>query len=824
MHSRVIVFYVFLLGCMAACSTQKNRALNRGYHQLNAEYNVLFNGEEALKVGQDIFWETYEDNFYKLLAVEPIMLQGEQAESTTVVPGFARAEEKAVKTIQKHSMNIGGQQRNSAIDQAYMLLGKARYYDRRYFPALETFNYLLKNGVDASLYSQVRIWREKTNMRLNNNELAIENLRSLAENLTPKSADKAPANATLAAAHLNIAQTDSALIYIKTAAQTEYNKRWRARYYFITGQLFQQTQKQDSARWAYQAIVDMNRSIPRDFWMQAKIRTLELSPELSTQEFQKVLDKYLKLYENRVYAHWLHMAKAQRLLAEEQDSLALLTFQQALKAPAVDAFTQQKIYRQLSEWTYDKGAYLDSGKYLDSLLALMPEDSREKRKLQRQREGMETLFQVEQKIQITDSLLGLLAMNPEEQKQYFEAFIAEQKQALEAATADKKTGGFTLFGGRESDFYFYNDYLKDQGQAEFIQRWGDRPNTDNWRWGGNASLKDEVNALEMASELTETSQPELDLETLLASVPAPETQDSIRQVNHRARLQAAILYKEKFKDLDLSQERLSTLLEENLVAEIEVQVLYHRCKNGELLGIPEGDLRQRLLDTYPDSPYTKVLIDPALANSGSLNTPEMKLNSLRKAFDAGDYSELLDNYDALEVFFSGSPYLPALELLKIHTEGRLQGKQHWKQELAAFILKYPDDPLSQVLEKQINVLNREAPVAIRKLQSWKWVFPIPDSRSQQMDSLSGLLQSWIAEKQLPWTLSQDRYDRETTFLVIHKIKNERQTDSIRPNFAGTLAESLTTNNFVVLSDEYQKTLQEKNWNKTEQTSHEEQRH
>ena len=178
---------------------------------------------------------------------------------------------------------------------------------------------------------------------------------------------------------------------------------------------------------------------------------------------------------------------------------------------------------------------------------------------------------------------------------------------------------------------------------------------------------------------------------------------------------------------------------------------------------------------------------------------------------------------ALEVFFSGSPYLPALELLKIHTEGRLQGKQHWKKELAAFILKYPEEPLSQALEKQINVLNREAPVEIRKLQSWKWVFPIPDSQSQQMDSLSTLLQSWIAQKELPWTLSKDRYDRETTFLVIHKIKNERQTDSIRPNFPGTLAESLTANNFVVLSDEYQKTLQEKNWNKTEQSSHEEQR-
>ena len=116
-----------------------------------------------------------DDNFFKLLEVEPIALNGERIDQTTIVPGFGRAEEKAVKAIQKHSMNIDGFQRNNKIDEAYLLLGKARYYDRRFFPAMEAFNYLLENYADSKTYVEGRIWREKTNIRLRNNELAIKN-------------------------------------------------------------------------------------------------------------------------------------------------------------------------------------------------------------------------------------------------------------------------------------------------------------------------------------------------------------------------------------------------------------------------------------------------------------------------------------------------------------------------------------------------------------------------------------------------------------------------------------------------------------------------
>ena len=82
-----------------------------------------------------------------MLPVEPINLRGENIDEPTIVPGFDRAEEKAVKS---HSEAFHEHQWPPVQSSRWMrhisLLGQARYFDRRFFPALEAFNYLLESG------------------------------------------------------------------------------------------------------------------------------------------------------------------------------------------------------------------------------------------------------------------------------------------------------------------------------------------------------------------------------------------------------------------------------------------------------------------------------------------------------------------------------------------------------------------------------------------------------------------------------------------------------------------------------------------------------
>ena len=157
------------VGFFIACSTKKDSFINRNYHAVTTEYNVLYNGNLALDAGLKELTATYQDNFWEVLPVERMqpVLQPQEAQKEPAGkegedkrnPNFTRAEEKAVKAIQKHSMHIGGAEKNPQMDEAHLLLGKSRYYENRFVPALEAFNYILLKYPTSDKIDDAKIWR-----------------------------------------------------------------------------------------------------------------------------------------------------------------------------------------------------------------------------------------------------------------------------------------------------------------------------------------------------------------------------------------------------------------------------------------------------------------------------------------------------------------------------------------------------------------------------------------------------------------------------------------------------------------------------------------
>ena len=255
--------YILLLGFLfflIACSTKKNTFLSRNSHALSTKYNILYNGGLALDKGLVDLKTQYQDNFWEQLPVERMQISEEK-----ILPGetknadFERAETKAIKAIQKHSMNIQGSEKNPQMDEAHLLLGKSRYYEQRFVPALEAFNYVLYKYPSSDKIYEVKIWREKTNMRLENDALAVNNLRKLLKEIKFKDQIFADANATLAQAFLNLEEKDSAVAKLKIAKEFTKSNEEVSRYHFILGQLYDEMGLKDSANASYQASIDMNR-------------------------------------------------------------------------------------------------------------------------------------------------------------------------------------------------------------------------------------------------------------------------------------------------------------------------------------------------------------------------------------------------------------------------------------------------------------------------------------------------------------------------------------------------------------------------------------
>jgi len=73
LKNNIKIFVSFLVVLLTVgCSTKKDAFLNRNFHALTTKYNVLFNGNEALRIGLIELNSNYQDNYWERLPIEPL--------------------------------------------------------------------------------------------------------------------------------------------------------------------------------------------------------------------------------------------------------------------------------------------------------------------------------------------------------------------------------------------------------------------------------------------------------------------------------------------------------------------------------------------------------------------------------------------------------------------------------------------------------------------------------------------------------------------------------------------------------------------------------
>ena len=817
MNLKRSIFYFPLIVTLFfnSCSTTKKGILNQEYHTLTTKFNVLFNGKEAFSIGEEILSDAFEENFYELLPVEPINLRGENIDETTIIPGFDRAEEKAVKAIQKHSLKINDIQYNRQIDDAYLLLGKARYFDRRFFPALEAFNFLLESPTNRNSYVEGKIWREKTNIRLRNEELAIENLRPLARSIFPSNKFYPLANATLAESFLNLKQLDSASFYIKRAALEAPKRKNKARYLFITGQLFESLGKRDSAEWAFKEIIALKRKAPKKFLLQAKIKKTLLDTLNTLTDRVSFLQKILKNYENQTFEHLVNRAIGNLYLKQKEDSLALVYFDRSIDSPYLDPYTHIENNRDLADYHFKQGNYLISGNFLDKLLPLFDENSLAFKKIKRKRENLSGVIFYEQNIKQTDSIIYLMTLSKKEQLIYFENLI-NSKQEKEALKLKEEVNEkrFQLLNRSKTSFYFYNPSLVSKGRQAHLANWGNRPNTDNWR---NASSI--LNSIVIESK---SNQP-ISIKAIIQEKPEnfvaslPQTQkekDSLILTNQKAYLQIGLIYKEKFNDFPLAKKRLKKLLSLNPPKEIRVQALYHlfRMEEKKKTDVAEN-YKIDLIKNYPDTPFARILSDQKNYNSTGIVTPEKLYENALKLYKEQKFIETLEEIELLTVMASGKQLEPKISLLKANSLGRLNGIETWKEslmEVATTFSAFEEGIYAKGLINQIEKLNNLEDTGV-VYKNYKWIFPFKELEREKTEIFFNSLKEVLAKHNKRWTLSIDTYNKDYIFVVVHGVRDPKNVEMCKAKMQFRSSNLLKEHNFVALTSQYQDYLKNKTW-------------
>jgi hypothetical protein len=431
--------YILLFGAAGAfwaCSTKKNGFVNRNFHAVTTEYNVLYNGNIALDAGVKELNGTYNDNFWEVLPVERMQLTKEEmGPDGKRNANFERAETKATKAIQKHSMYIGGSEKNPQIDEAHLLLGQSRYYDNRFVPALEAFNYILYKYPTSDKIDLAKVWREKTNMRLGNDEVAIKNLKELlAQDKEFDDQVFADANAMLAEGYLKTEMPDSAIVALKSAVQYTTRNEEKARYRFIIGQLYGKTKKPDSAYAYFQQVIDMKRKSPRRYVIQAHAMQAGQF-DYKAGDTLAFMEKYRDLLEDRENRPYLDIINHQVGLfydRQDIDDKAVYYYNKSLRATSQDRYMRASNYRNIAEINFENAKYPVAGFYYDSTMTYLDKMTREFRSIKKKRDNLADVIKYEGIAQRNDSILHVVSLSEAGRVAYYEDYITRLKEQEEA--------------------------------------------------------------------------------------------------------------------------------------------------------------------------------------------------------------------------------------------------------------------------------------------------------------------------------------------------------------------------------------------------------
>lgn len=830
---KAILLTVFSIFLVTSCSRKKDNFVSRNYHAVTAEFNALYNGYLALEEGRNTLNESYADNYWDILPIERMQIQED-----IVLPGqsknenFNRAEEKAVKAIQKHSINIEGKEKNPQIDEAYLLLGKARYFDQRFVPALAAFNNILNKYPTSDKINQVKIWREKANIRLENNAIAIKKLKRLLDEEELKDQDLADATSILAQAYLNTKSVDSAITQLEIAANATKSNDERGRYRFIQGQLYNKLGYKDSANIAFDKVIELNRKTPRIYMISAHIEKIK---NFDYENGDKIalledLNELEENRENRPFLDKIYHQIAEYHLNNQSDSLAVNYYNKSLRTNSQDKLLRAKNYETLGDMNFDSSKYEIAGNYYDSTMTNLVLNSKPYRIIKRKRDNLEDVIYYENIARVNDSVLQLVNFSETERLEYFESFVEALKIKVEeeekqAEAAERNTGLATVnstIGGPTQNratpnqtalFYFYNPTTVAYGKNEFIKIWGDRTLEDNWRWsnktasnsGNNAS---DVNIFDLASD-EERFNPQY----YISKIPSEDKViDSISKDRNFAYYQLGLIYKEKFKAYHLAKNKFQNLLKSNPEERLILPSKYNLYKIYELLG--ENDeasiAKNEIVTNYPESRYATILNNPDLANLKDENSPENIYESIYAQHQNQEYAQVIAKCDTYINAFDGDPIVPKFELLKATATGRLLGYEAYKKAINYVAVTFANTPEGKQAQKiESEILPKIASTDFIEetddvSTNFKVVYKFENVESDKIETFQKTLDTVLKNiRYYNLKTSIDVYNPNTTLVIIHGLKSAQVAKTFNQLLTKEDNRKITEPYFAISSANYQ---------------------
>jgi hypothetical protein len=509
-------------------------------------------------------------------------------------------------------------------------------------------------------------------------------------------------------------------------------------------------------------------------------------------------------------------------LSKDSVDLAIESFNKSLREDPRDKYLKSRSYFNLGEIYFDKSSYETAGKYYDSTLTNLVQQTREFRLIKRKRDNLEDVIKFERIAEQNDSIINLINASEEERIAVFEVYIKDLKEEQKSVFANKKTTTLNnsrfgaqrsrIGGNQESNtkFYFYDITQKQRGEESFKKIWGDIELKDDWRKNPEKAMG--IESVEKEAIAKEQLRPEYDPQTYIAQIPTDKTViDSINNERNFAYYQLGIIYKEKFRKFDLAISKLNSLLESNPEERLILPSKYYLYKiYSEIEDNKNANFwKDNILKEHPESRYASIIKNPDAYKTDASN-PQNVYKRLYNSYKSGKYQYVLSEIDTYTKVFVGNSILPKLELLKTRIVAKLEGAESYKEALNYVALTYPQSEEGKYALKRYNELENKPfssqfDMSPNSEAEYLLVFDVNDNHRDptKIEELKANLSSAIVqEKGLQLEVNEDIYSQNQTFVTINGLKSKLGAEGLLEKFIKNAIIDKNLTYFVITQKNY----------------------
>ena len=727
-----------LVSFFAGCTTEKNTRASRAFHNVTSHYNIYFNASESVKYGVLNINSSIQNDYTRIL---PIYKESDPSAAQMVKSDMDYAVIKCSKLIEIHSITkkpkrkkkrtrkyqefASQEEFNNWIDDSYLLMGQAYFYQHNFMAAIDNFAFITRKYPDEDTRNEAQIWLIRSYTELERFIEASEVIQAVqSEENFPRKLEKELAIAT---AHYYMMQEeyDEAIKFLDIAIKKTHPKSKKARLQYIVAQLYQEIGREKEATDAFAAVTKMNPGYNMAFNARINAASLFLSIG-DSEKLKKELRKMLRDKKNIDFQDQIYYALGNIYFKEGNNDVATENYRLSVLNSYNNQFQRALSAITLADIYFENMRYRDAQAYYDSAMIIIDDTYPNYQNLTATYKSLTNLVDNLHTVERQDSLQKV-ALMPEVQREALIARLMQEEQemqrnmenmALQGAQGQGYYRGNQNrigMGSRQigAGWYFYSPQTVTYGRVTFQTLWGKRSLEDDWR----RSNKNTISMIDMddMAEVIDSSLIEIREEDPLKkefyTQYLPLT-DSLMVVSHEkirdALYNTGKIFKSEFNNYPRSIESFEELNERYPTNIFVLSAYFDLYDLWDLVGNQEMSdyYRNLIINQFPNSKYAQYLINPNFFIELEARTDSINIlyQETFRSYKTGRYRNVISLSTQIKRMVDDSLLIPKIDFMETVAQGTQTDVHNFEALLKGYIQNYPDKeptPLANEILKLI---------------------------------------------------------------------------------------------------------------------------